>query len=275
MRRGSDKLVVKAYLKSDATHWDDTAQNRIRVALIAEEPLSIRIQGRPYSVVLRTPGDEIAHVAGFCLAEGIIDRREDLVSIAFCDGSDTNVVTVTLTGERRAKIGDTLERRAFISQSSCGICGKEIVKDLVQIVRPVPDGPKVPIRAALQCLLNLGDHQTLRRHTFASHAAALFDAQLKLLCEGEDVGRHNALDKAVGKLFMQDRLKQARMVVLSSRVSYEMLQKSARAGISIVLAMSRPTALSADLAKSLNITLACRARPSGLLILNDPGRLVS
>ena len=266
--------MVKGYLTSNAEHWDGTEQSSIRVDLIDEEPLSIRIQGRPYSVVLRTPGDEIAHVAGFCLAEGIIDRREDIKSIAFCDGSDTNVVTVTLTAERRANLGDTLERRAFISQSSCGICGKEIVKDLVQIVRPVADGPRVPIRAALQCLEKLGEHQPLRVHTSASHAAALFDAQLNILCVGEDVGRHNALDKAIGTLFMQDRLNKARLVVLSSRVSYEMLQKSARAGIPIVLAMSRPTALSTELAKNLNITLACRAKPSGLLIVNDPGRLI-
>jgi FdhD protein len=238
---------LKPFSTSRAARWGDTAAQPVELNLIEEEPLSIRVQGRPYAVVLRTPGDEKAHVAGFCLAEGIIDSPADIKAMAFCDGDDTNVVTVTLTDQRRAAIGDTLDRRAFISQSSCGICGKEIVKDLTQVVRPVSDGPQVSIRSALQALASLSDHQTLRRHTFASHAAMLCDASFNVLAVGEDVGRHNALDKAVGTLLMQNQLNRARMVILSSRVSYEMMQKSARAAIPIVLAMSRPTALSAQL----------------------------
>ena len=106
------------------------------IPLIGEEPLSIRVQGMPYAVVMRTPGDETAHVAGFCLGEGIVDEPGDITNIAFCDGEDTNVVTVTLTAERRARIADHLDRRTYISQTSCGICGKSIVDDLVQALRP-------------------------------------------------------------------------------------------------------------------------------------------
>lgn len=104
--------------------WEEAKTSRRQVDLLAEEPLSIRIQGNPYSVVMRTPGEEIAHVAGFCLGEGIIDSLQDYTSIAFCEGEATNVVTVTLTPARREMIAAILDRRNYISQSSCGLCGK-------------------------------------------------------------------------------------------------------------------------------------------------------
>ena len=103
--------------------------------LILEEPLSIRIDGNPYSVVMRTPGDEIYHAAGFCLAEGLVDHPDDFTTIGFCTEEGVNVVTATLHPERRMKVEDLLERRGLVSQTSCGICGKELVKDLFQIVK--------------------------------------------------------------------------------------------------------------------------------------------
>ena len=106
-------------------------------ALILEEPLSIRIEGNPYSVVMRTPGDELAHAAGFCLAEGIVEIPEDFATLGFCTEDDVNVVTATLVPDRRKQVHDILNRQGFISQTSCGICGKELLSDLYQIVKPV------------------------------------------------------------------------------------------------------------------------------------------
>jgi len=111
-------------------HWDMASNKAKDKDLLREEPLSIRVEGNPYSVMMRTPGDEIPLAAGFCLTEGIIDTPGDYTSIAFCDGEDTNVIAVTLKPSRRPKISEILDRRGFISQSSCGLCGKEIVKDL-------------------------------------------------------------------------------------------------------------------------------------------------
>ncbi len=121
--------------------------------LIGEEPLSIRVQGAPYAVIMRTPGNEKAHVAGFCLGEGIVDSPDDITNIAFCDGEDTNVVTVTLTADRRSRIADHLDRRTYISQTSCGICGKSIVADLVQALSPVAGSKTLDGEAARQRLL--------------------------------------------------------------------------------------------------------------------------
>ncbi|RPI77160.1 MAG: formate dehydrogenase accessory sulfurtransferase FdhD, partial [Desulfobacteraceae bacterium] len=224
--------------------------------LLREEPLSIRVQGRPYAVVMRTPGDETAHAAGFGLAEGILDSPDDIGAIASCEGDVTNVVTLTVTPARLPAIKAVLERRGFVSQTSCGICGKELVEDLSLMVRPLPDGPPIDLQKAFHCLETIKDQQPLFRETRTSHAAVIYTSNFELLSSAEDVGRHNALDKAIGKLFLKRMLLQAGVLILSSRISYEMVQKAARAKIPFILAASAPTALAVELAASLNITLA-------------------
>ncbi|MFN3534797.1 MAG: formate dehydrogenase accessory sulfurtransferase FdhD, partial [Desulfatiglandales bacterium] len=211
--------------------------------LIQEEPLSIRIQGQPYAVVMRTPGEEYPHVAGFCLGEGVIDLPEDIQTIAYCGGEDSNVVTLTVTPQRASEIGHILERKGFVSQTSCGICGKELVQDLKQVVLPLPHPDRIDLERAVECLEGLKSHQMLYQRTKASHAAAIFDKDFQLLSISEDVGRHNALDKAVGKLFLDRRLSEAKLLILSSRISYELVQKAARAKIPVIVAASRPTSL--------------------------------
>ncbi len=248
------------------TLLDGGEKKERRLNLVQEEPLSIRVQGQPYSVVMRTPGDEPAHVAGFCLAEGILDSPDDIETIASCDGEATNVVTVTVTAARLARIAGVLNRRGFVSQTSCGICGKELVEDLSQMVQPLENGPAIDLHRAFRCLETLKDLQILYRETRASHAAALYASDFSLLSLAEDVGRHNALDKAIGKLFLERSLQQAAVLILSSRISYELVQKASRAGIPFILAASRPTALAVELADSLNMALASPAKESGIQV---------
>jgi FdhD protein len=255
-------------------HWNETSLTDIEQDLIGEEPLSIRIQGNPYSVIMRTPGDEIPHVAGFCLGEGIVDGADEFEALSFCDGSDSNVVTVTLSASRREKISEILDRRGYISQTSCGLCGKEIVEDLHQTLRPLPDSPKIDTKKGLECLEMLAAQQPLRQKTRAAHAAALYDSNYTLLSAAEDVGRHNALDKAVGKIFLDNRLIDAALLILSSRISYELVQKAARARIPVIFAMSRPTSLAVTLASELNMTLASRAKDAGLFVFCGIQRLI-
>jgi FdhD protein len=251
-----------------AVHWTpgDPGEKAITGRLVAEEPLAIRIEGKPYVVVMRTPGEEIAQAAGLCLAEGLVDTPEDFASLSVCESENTNVVTATLRPERRKDIGDKLQRRGYISQTSCGICGKEVVSDLQQALSPLVDDTRFDIQRAFSCLEGLSDRQELRRLTRASHAAALFGADLECLCIAEDVGRHNALDKAVGRLFLDHRLASAKLLVLSSRISYELVQKAARARIPVILAFSKPTSLAVTLADPLNMTLASADGASGLFI---------
>jgi len=242
--------------------------------LIGEEPLLVRIDDKSYSVVMRTPGEEIFHAAGFCLGEGIADSPDDFVSIGHCKDMDPNVVDVRLKPERREKIHDILDRKGFVSQTSCGICGKEMIKDLEQTLIPAKDGFKIEIGPVLDCFGKLSENQKYYPRTRGSHAAAIFDDQLKMISFAEDVGRHNALDKAIGKAFMS-RLSNPGLLILSSRISYELVQKSARARIPVIVSKSRPTALAVEMGKSLNMTLAFPINGSELMALCGENRILT
>ena len=260
-----------------AAHWPptagaDTAQAQ---ALIVEEPLSIRVQGQPFVVVMRTPGDDKAHAAGLCLAEGIVDTPDDIVSLALCDGPASNTVTLTLQPAVASRFKSRDHRRAQISQTGCGLCGKELIDDLYRDLRPLSDGPFLEAAAAAHALQALGQYQPLRAATRAAHAAALFDRQAQLLKVAEDVGRHNALDKVIGHLFLERQLGRVGFLVMSSRISYELVQKAARARIPIIVGNSRPTSLAVALAEKLNMTLATRGPDDGLLIFTGGERLTA
>jgi FdhD protein len=258
-----------------ALFQDGKAESFTTLDVIKEEPLSIRVQGRPYAVVMRTPGDETAHVAGFCLAEGILESVDEIGTIASCEGEATNVVTLTVTPARLKAITAVLERRGFISQTACGICGKGLVEDLSQMVRILPNGPPIDLERANQCLETLKEHQPLYQRTRTTHAAAIYTPTFELLSVAEDVGRHNALDKAVGKLFLKGTLHRAGVLILSSRISYEMVQKAARAKIPFIMASSAATALAVELADSLNMTLASPAKGGGIRVYCGFRRLAS
>lgn len=238
-------------------HSKNNEQTSQQHSLIIEEPLSIRIEGNAYSVVMRTPGDEIAHVAGFCLAEGLIDSPEDIVTIGFCTEENTNVATVTLTDARKNQVLDLLDRKGFVSQSSCGICGKEVVKDLHQITTPVKNNLSISVDQVIKCADLLYSFQPVHKETRSAHAALIFDKDIQVASAAEDVGRHNALDKAIGKVFMDNKISDARFGLMSSRLSYELVQKAARAGLEMLVGISRPTSLGVDLANAVNMTLAC------------------
>jgi FdhD protein len=242
--------------------------------LIQEEPFLIRVDGKPYSVVMRTPGEEIPHAAGFCLGEGLIENKNDFVTIGFCEDRDQNVVDVRLKSERRDKIPEILERRGFISQTSCGICGKEMIEDLYQTLIPAKKEVKIDIEKIFESIDRLSDNQAYYSTTRGSHAAMLVGSRLDTLSFAEDVGRHNALDKAIGKLLLEGNLDDAVMVILSSRISYELVQKAARARLPIMVSESRPTGLAVEMGQALNMTLACTAKESELLIFTGEKRII-
>ena len=242
-------------------------------ALIGEEPLLIRIDDKPYSVVMRTPGEEVFHAAGFCLGEGVADSPDDFMTIGYCKDLDPNVVDIRLQPERLGKVRRLLERRGFVSQTSCGICGKEMIKDLCQILTPVDNGLKIDINSIFDCIHKLPENQKYYQKTRGSHAALILDNRLEVMSFAEDVGRHNALDKAIGKIFLNGKLHEAAILVLSSRISYELVQKAARAHLPIMISTSRPTALAVEMGRSLNMTLACTGKNSEFLIVCGENRI--
>lgn len=242
--------------------------------LICEEPLLIRIEGKPYSVIMRTPGDETFHAAGFCLAEGIVDDYTDFNTVGFCADMDSNVVEVTLRPERLKKVSSLLDRQGFVSQTSCGICGKGIIDEISQILKPGDIKKKITpdeIRIASKKLV---DTQQFYKKTRGSHAIVILDNDLEVMSIGEDVGRHNALDKAIGRVFMGRKLQDAYMAILTSRISFEMIQKANRAGIFFMLSRSRPTALAVELGRSLNMTLVCISDDTDILVFSGQDRII-
>jgi FdhD protein len=240
---------------------------------IGEEPFLIRIDDKPYSVVMRTPGEEVFHGAGFCLGEGIADTLEDIETIGYDKDQEPNIIDIWLTKERRKKVQHLLKRTSYVSQTSCGICGKKMLEDLNQVLKPAENGFKVEISRVFDCIDKLSKNQKYYQRTRGSHAALIFDDQLKVIAFAEDVGRHNALDKAIGKAFMDKTLSSARILVLSSRISYELVQKAARARLPVMISNSRPTALAAEMGRSLNITLAFPAEESELIIVCGENRI--
>lgn len=242
--------------------------------LIGEEPLLIHFDEKPYSVVMRTPGEEIFHVAGLCLGEGIVDSMEDFKTIGYDPELDPNIIDIWLTPEREKKIQHILNRKTYVSQTSCGICGKKMIEDLNSVLTPAENGFKIDINQIFECVAMLSKTQNYYPRTRGSHAALLFDHYLKMISFAEDVGRHNALDKAIGKALMKDKLSSANLLVLSSRISYELVQKAARANVPMIISKSRPTALAVKMAKALNMTLVCAFEASKLLILCGKDRII-
>ncbi len=226
------------------------------LVLIGEEPILIRVEDKPYAVVMRTPGEEAEHAAGFCLGEGIVSSADDIKTVGYDESADPNVVDVWLDEDRKERIQDRLERRFFVSQTSCGICGKELIEDLHQILTHLDDSFSVGFDAVLRCVEQLSINQQHYQTTRGSHAALLFDHRLDEVAFAEDVGRHNALDKAIGKALLEGKLPDLGVLVMSSRLSYELVQKAARARIPVLISESRPTSLAVEIAASLGMTLA-------------------
>jgi FdhD protein len=241
--------------------------------LIREEPILIRIEDRPYAVVMRTPGEESFHAAGFCFGEGIVDDPDDIEAIGYDDLANPNVVDVWLKPQRHSQIRERLERRFFVSQTSCGICGREVIQDLCRNLIPAAGGFEVGLEDVFACFAKLSQSQKHYQTTRGSHAALLFDEHFDELSFSEDVGRHNALDKAIGKIFLERTLPSARLVVLSSRISYELVQKAARARLPVMISGSRPTSLAVEMAQALNMTLAYPESESELTIVCGEDRI--
>jgi len=280
MEKKSENILTDRVSGTDATQSFEITRLRDGVPvndrhdLICEEPLLIRIEDSPYSVVMRTPGDETFHAAGFCLAEGIIDDHTDFNSIGFCADMDPNVVEVTLRQERLEKVSSLLERKGFVSQTSCGICGKGFIDEISQILNNGDIDKKITPDEIIKAGAKLVETQSLYRSTRGSHAIVILDNNLDVISIGEDVGRHNALDKAIGRLLLGKKLRDAYMAVLTSRISFEMIQKANRAGIYFMLGRSRPTALAVELGKSLNMTLACLSDGKDLVVFSGQKRIL-
>jgi FdhD protein len=246
-----------------------------------EEPLEVRLHGSPFAVIMRTPGADRELAAGFLLGEGVIASPDDLGAVEHCRHPSQpdrhNVVDVFLTAAARAGVERHLaERRNVSTTSSCGLCGRVTIESLER--RLVPLAVEWAVAAADVARLPewLRARQRLFDETGGLHAAGLFHAGGECLAFAEDVGRHNAVDKVVGRMLMDDRLPAGTAVLaVSGRSSYEIVQKAWSAGVPVACAVSAPSSLAIDLAQAAGITLIGFARDGRFTVYAHASRIVT
>lgn len=241
-----------------------------------EEPLEIRVEGRSVAVVMRTPGHDEELVAGFLVSEGIVKQARDILEISQCPSVGNihgNVVDVLLGG---AVVNwDSLTRHVF-SASSCGICGKTSIDSVFQNFPPLLGDPDFRVHPDIIASLpaKLRAAQATFSQTGGLHASAIFDAQGQMLVLREDVGRHNALDKVLGHGLKAGHLPYSQHILLvSGRVSFELMQKALAAGVPIVAAISAPSSLAVEFAQTSGQTLIGFLRGQTMNVYTHPQRV--
>jgi FdhD protein len=250
--------------KRKQTIWtyENGQPERRKDVLASEEPLEILLRAgaeqRTLAITMRTPGNDYDLAAGFLHNEGIIQSKSDFTSMTYCvDGNqqEYNSLRVQLQSDTFPELHQ-LERH-FFTNSACGVCGSTMLDDLSQRNIPaVPAGPFLDPALITSLPGKLRQSQALFETTGGLHAAALFDIEGNLLAVREDVGRHNALDKLIGWGVLNGRLPfHDRIVMVSGRASYELLQKSYVAGVSVFCAVSAPSSLAVDVAERFGMTL--------------------
>ncbi len=240
-----------------------------------EEPLEIRLAGEPFQVLMRLPGWEKELAVGFLYTEGIIRQLSEITFIHFC-GTATdpllppNVVDVRLTAEAQARTG---RRHLEVAYSSCSLCAKEAVAEIRQKITPVSSDLTLDAPTLLALMDRLAAAQSVFQETGGTHGVALAapDGQIFLLAE--DIGRHNAMDKVIGRALLERRDMTRMVALLSGRISFEMALKSARAGIPILAAISAPTSMALTLAQETHLTLAGFARGRSMNVYTHPERI--
>lgn len=266
-----------------------SAEERKTDQLTGEEPLGIVIQYwskedhqnviHPLSITMRTPGSDEELVLGFLLTEGVINSPEDLVRIRRLESPENKLLNdQTLVVELKNSVHFDRKQfsRNFYTTSSCGICGKNSINQIEgQITCILPQGkPRIPVSVILQLNERMKSQQKLFAKTGGIHAAAVFDTKGKLLFLREDVGRHNAMDKVIGTLINEDQLPALeRIVSVSGRASFELVQKALMAGFPILTAVGAPSDLAVRLADAYGMTLIGFLKNEGFNLYSHPERI--
>ena len=233
-----------------------------RVAV--EEPLEIRIGGSPVAVTMRTPGHDEELALGFCLSEGL-----QPVAASIPDDLAANTVDVDAPGLDPERL-----RRSFYTTSSCGVCGKGALEAVAVEAPPVESDLRVAAELVASLPGRLGEAQAAFRVTGGLHATGLFGDDGTLRYAREDVGRHNAMDKVVGRAFLDGLLPLSRsLLVVSGRLSFELVQKAAVAGCPVLVAVGAPSSLAVELAETQRVTLCGFVREGRVTVYSAPERI--
>lgn len=264
---------------TQVNEWENGVVCRVEDCLASEEPLEMRVGRRSLGVTLRTPGNDLELVAGFLFTEGIITRREQLVSLRAGDDSGgdslarTNLVRVRLS--HGAQLRQQKLTRRFSAGSACGVCGKASISEVRRRGLQRPD-PTSRFDPETLCKLpeKLRGAQAIFGRTGGLHAAALFDVHGELIVLREDIGRHNAVDKVIGWAFVEDKVPlDNHALLVSGRGGFEIVQKALVAGVPLLASVSAPSSLAVQLARELGLTLVGFLRGRRFIIYAGEKRL--
>ncbi|MBV8538793.1 MAG: formate dehydrogenase accessory sulfurtransferase FdhD [Alphaproteobacteria bacterium] len=240
-------------------------------ALAEEVPIAFAYHGCSYAVMMATPGDLTDFAYGFSLTEGVISAPADIEDLRVRPAEGGLVVNMTLAPDRRDAFWE--RRRYLAGPVGCGLCGLDSIAQVMRPCRTVTAELQVSPGQVADAVAALPRQQPLNRETRAAHAAAFWRRDVGLVAIREDVGRHNALDKLIGALLRQQIEPAEGMIVLTSRISVELVQKTAAAGAPVLVAVSAPTALAVSTANAAGITLIGIARDDGFEVLTYPHRV--
>ncbi len=273
-----DRLYHPAPSRTDCA---DAAVLRVRGGIVGaatqsdrvaeETPVALEYNGISHATMLASPADLEDYALGFSLTEGIVERPADVRGIEIVPQFNGIVVQVEISSACAARL--KTRRRAMAGRTGCGLCGVETLPEVLRQVPTVADAAPVPLTAVLHGMRAMRGSQALHDITGATHAAAWADVEGRVQLVREDVGRHNALDKLVGALARQAIDPRSGMVLVSSRASFEMVQKCAAAGIGVLAAVSAPTALAIRVAQNTNVALLGFVRNADAAIYSHPERL--
>ncbi len=256
------------------TRYDGSIGKSVNDVLVVEEPLEIRVAGESVAVTMRTPGDDRALALGFLYGEGIIREIGDVGRAEHCGRPGTpeygNVIDVLphpgeILDPERIRAG----RRGTLTSSACGVCGREQIEDMMQRCQPIGDARTVRATMIFLAQEQMRQSQYVFAQTGGVHAAAAFSETGDMYCCFEDIGRHNAVDKVVGHLLETHNIVEGegvQILAVSSRASFEIVQKAVVARIPVVVAVSAASSLAADLAQAMGITLIGFAREKRMVV---------
>jgi FdhD protein len=243
--------------------------------LVREEPLEIRVRGKSIAVTMRTPGHDRELAAGFLLSENIIRQRDEVVEIAPCLESDSPENTLNVFLAPSVKIDLARLTRHVFASSSCGICGKASIEAVHQHFVPVESNARIAVETLTALPKRMRAVQQTFSQTGGLHAAAIFDLQGNLLILREDAGRHNAVDKVLGRGFLENKLPfDSRVLLVSGRASFEIVQKALATRIPIIAAISAPSSLAVEFARESNQTLIGFLRGQTFNVYSCPERII-
>ena len=238
----------------EALQIKGTASQKVNESLVVEAGLQININNEPYTVVMRTPGNDFELIRGLLYAEDIYKKSEELsLDVVEAKENGFSIINASIAKENLGK--GYLNKRTLLSVSSCGICGKQKLEDIELSGDSLSSTISLSTVDLQRLFAVMEEQQVVFNKTGGSHAASIFDSNKNVLVVREDIGRHNAVDKAVGMLLNQQHLQNAAILLVSGRVSYEIISKAFIAKIPVIAAVSACSSLAVDFAKEFGISL--------------------